>query len=304
MKVKMVEVGPRDGLQNESQNLSPTVRREFIEKLVKAGLRHIEIGAFVSPQKVPQMASSKELITELIRDQKKNKNFAKGVQFSALVPNEKGMQDALTTGITEIAVFTAASETFTKKNINCTIDESIERFRPVVKLAKANKVRVRAYVSTCFGCPYEGEIKESQVMKVVAKLQKLGFDELSIGDTIGVADPLHVRRLVKRLLAKVEVKKLAMHFHDTRGTALVNIFESLEQGVRIFDSSLGGLGGCPYAPGASGNVATEDVIYMHNRMGVNTGVDLKSLVEITHWMSSQLQRKLPSKLSGTPLLKR
>jgi len=296
-KISLVEVGMRDGLQNESVNLSQAQRFEFARKLAAAGCKRIEAGAFVSPQKVPQMANSKELLDQILKAQKKGQ-FAKDIVFSALVPNEQGYRDARAVGVQDVAVFGAVSETFSRKNINCSVEESLEKFRQVTALAKKDKVRVRGYVSTVFGCPYEGKIKASQALKVIEKFFDLGIYELSIGDTIGVATPKQVRELLKPLESWKIMKKVAMHFHDTRGTALANIRESLDFGVRVFDSSLGGLGGCPYAPGAAGNVATEDVVYLLEGMGYKTGLDLDQLIATASWMTQQLGKPLVSSLSA------
>ncbi|HEX4923662.1 MAG TPA: hydroxymethylglutaryl-CoA lyase [Bdellovibrionales bacterium] len=289
MKIQIVEVGPRDGLQNEKQALSRDVKLELISRLSRSGLERIEIGAFVRPDKIPQMADSKEL-TQLALKQRPNKN----VRYSALVPNEKGMNDALESGLKEVAVFGAASETFSQRNINCSIDESFARFEPVLKIAKTNKIKVRGYLSTCFGCPYEGKVPAAKVAKLAERMLKMGIFEISIGDTIGVATPKQVRAVLKLLTKTIPLSKIALHFHDTRGTALANILAGLDFGVRVVDSSLGGLGGCPYAPGASGNVATEDVVYMLEGMGMKTGVDLQALIDASRWMSEQLGRTLPS----------
>lgn len=296
MKISIVEVGPRDGLQNEVTALSVTDRVDLLVRLAKSGLKKIEAGAFVSPQKIPQMASTSSVFEEIHK-------FSLNAQFSALVPNEQGMADALRARVSEVAIFTAVSETFTRKNINCTIDESFERFIPVVREAKKNKVKVRAYLSTCFGCPYEGEVDPKSVVRLSEKLLRLGAYEVSVGDTIGVANPKQVKNMLKLLYKKIPPKKLAMHFHDTRGTALANIFASFQEGITTFDSSVGGLGGCPYAPGASGNVATEDVVYMLHGMGVQTGIQISQLLEINAWLSRILKRQLPSKLGQAGLPK-
>lgn len=286
MKVRIVEVGPRDGLQNENVNLTLDQKRQFIDLLIKAGHTDIEAGAFVNPQKVPQMANSIELL----------KSFHQhAIRFWALVPNGRGFEDAKNSGVKSIAIFTAASDTFNKHNINATIEESLERFNEFVPEAKKLKFKIRGYISTSFGCPYEGKIKPEAVLKVTEKLLKLGVTEISIGDTIGVATPLEVKNLVKKLLKLTSVKKLALHFHDTRGVALANVLMGLQEGVRIFDSSSGGLGGCPYAPGASGNVATEDLLYMFHGMGIDTGVDLTKQVAASRYIESLLGRRLPSK---------
>ena len=300
-KVQIVEVGPRDGLQNESAILDISTRLAFIQRLSNSGIKRIEVGAFVSPEWVPQMAGSARLFKKVYEFQKSGKIPAKTL-FSALVPNRRGMDDAVNAGLKEVAIFAAASETFSQKNINCSISESLNRFKPVVEIARKNKIKVRGYLSTCFGCPYEGKVPEGQVLKVAAKLMKLGVYELSIGDTIGVANPKAVRSLVKKLIERFGTKRIAMHFHDTRGTALANILASYDLGVRVFDTSLGGLGGCPYAPGASGNVATEDVVYMLHAMGVKTGVDLEELIKINKWMTDRVQHSLPSRvaLAGVP----
>jgi hydroxymethylglutaryl-CoA lyase len=297
-KITIVEVGPRDGLQNEKKVLDRATRLEFAERLAAAGIKKLELGAFVSPQWVPQMAGSAELLNEALRDPK-----LKGAEISALVPNQRGMQDALTVGMKNVSIFASASESFAKKNINCTIEESFVRFEQVMALAKKNKVKVRGYLSMCFGCPFEGEVPEARVVRLVKRLVDLGVYEVSIGDTIGVADPKQTHRLVTKLIRAVGVKRLAMHFHDTRGTALANISTSLDLGIRVFDSSLGGLGGCPYAPAATGNVATEDVIYMLHRMGFSTGIDIEKLLPINHWMSEKIGHELPSRLGKAGLPK-
>jgi hydroxymethylglutaryl-CoA lyase len=294
-KISLVEVGPRDGLQNEPTPFSVENRVTLVRRLADAGLRRIEAGAFVSAKKIPQMASSGDVLAAL------NRGGSGGLRYSVLVPNARGMEDALAAGAREVAVFTAASESFTKKNIDCTIDESFERFGDVMKLARRNKIKVRAYVSTCFGCPYEGKVDPRKVAEVCLRLVKLGVYEVSVGDTIGVANPTQVKDLLKLLFKKIPKSKLAMHFHDTRGTALANIYASLEAGIRTFDSSVGGLGGCPYAPGASGNVATEDVVYMLEGMGLKTGVNLAKLLELNTWIASVLGRPLPSKVGQAGL---
>jgi hydroxymethylglutaryl-CoA lyase len=299
-RVQIVEVGPRDGLQNEKRTLSVEARLSFIRHLAASGLKRIEIGAFVSPKWVPQMANSKELIEQVLSHRSE---FPKDIQFSALVPNVKGMEDALQTAIPEVAVFGACSESFSKKNINCTIEESLERFREVTKLAKKNKRKVRGYLSVAFGCPYEGHVDEKKVIYLVKAYFKMGIHEVSIGDTIGVATPKQVRSLVKKLKRVVPLKKIALHLHDTRGTALANVAAGLELGVRVFDSSFGGLGGCPYAKGASGNLATDDLVYMLHGMGFETGVDLEKMLGFVPTMQSEIGRKLPSRTSEAGLPK-
>jgi hydroxymethylglutaryl-CoA lyase len=302
-KVTIVEVGPRDGLQNEKVTLDRQTRLEFVEQLAGAGVRTIELGAFVSPQWVPQMAGSVELVREALSRRENAESALHGVDLSALVPNPRGMQDALETGIKHVAIFASASESFAKKNINCTIEESFVRFRKVMEMARANDVKVRGYLSMCFGCPFEGNVPEGQVVRLVKRLAELGVYEISIGDTIGIANPGQVRRLVAKLVDAVGPDRLAMHFHDTRGTALANILASLEQGIRVFDSSLGGLGGCPYAPAATGNVATEDVVYMLHGMGFKTGIDLEKLLPINKWMTEKIQHELPSRVGRAGLPK-
>lgn len=299
--VSLVEVGLRDGLQNEKQTISTAIRVAMAERLAKAGSRKLELGAFVRPDKIPQMAGSKEVVQQVLQLQQEKK-ISKNVEFSVLVPNEKGMQEALLTGIREIAIFAACSETFSQKNINCSIEESFQRFLPVMALAKKHKIKVRGYLSTCFGCPYEGAVDEKVVVRLAERLHKLGCYEISIGDTIGVAQPGQVKSVFTKLKKKIPAKKLAGHFHDTRGTALVNIYTAYQLGIKTFDTSLGGLGGCPYAPGAAGNVATEDVVYMFHGMGVKTGIDLQQILEINSWMSAQMNKALPSKVGAVGIL--
>lgn len=296
--VKIVEVGLRDGLQNESTCLSVDQRFQLFNKLIQCGVRHLEVGAFVSAKWVPQMESTKEL-TELVLKKIKGKK----IYPSVLVPNEFGMQQALDSGIKEVALFAACSEAFSKKNINCSIEESFQRFEPIVKLAKKNKIKVRGYLSTCFGCPFEGEVDEKKVVHLARKMNDLGVYEISIGDTIGVAHVGQVQSLFKRLKKHIPLVKLAGHFHDTRGQALVNILAAYNLGVRTFDSSIGGLGGCPYAPGASGNVATEDVVYMFEGMKIKTGIDLDKLIQTHHWLQPMMNHPLSSKVGRVGRLK-
>lgn len=298
-KVKIVEVGLRDGLQNESTQLSVLQRFELLEKLIDAGTKTFEIGAFVSPKWVPQMAVSKEL-TELTLSKFPNQ---KKYQASVLVPNELGMKGALETRIKEIAIFASCTESFSRKNINCSIEESFQRFEPIMKAAKKNKIKVRGYLSVCFGCPYEGDVSEKKVIELAKRLYKLGCYEISIGDTIGIATVNQVTSLFKKLKKAIPVSKLAGHFHDTRGQALVNILAAYGVGVRIFDTSIGGLGGCPYAKGATGNVATEDVVYMFEGMNVSTGLQLEKLIEINHWLEPQMNHALSSRVGKVGLLK-
>ena len=294
--IQVVEVGARDGLQNEKVTLSVADRLEFIRRLSGAGLKRIEVGAFVSPKWVPQMNGSKELIQTLFKER-----FPKDVEFSALVPNEKGMEDALQTPIKSIAVFGACSESFSQKNINCSIEESFVRFKSVIADAKKNKIKVRGYLSTAFGCPYEGQVPEKRVIELVVRMLKMGVFEVSVGDTIGVATPKQVKSLLLKLKRKVPLKKIAMHMHDTRGTALANVVASLEMGVSVFDSSTGGLGGCPYAKGSSGNLATDDLVYLLHGMGFKTGVDLGKLISIKPFLEEKISRALPSRVAGAGL---
>jgi hydroxymethylglutaryl-CoA lyase len=286
--VTVYEVGPRDGLQNEPESLAPDVKAAFVDRLTDAGLPAIEVGSFVSPKAIPQLADTEQVFRRIHK--------ASGVRYPVLVPNEKGLERALASGVLEIAVFTAASETFNRHNIRAGVDESIERFRPVVAKAKAQRLRVRGYVSTAFGCPYEGDVSPEAVREVVHKLLDLGVDEISVGDTIGVATPANVYSVVETLYESgVSRGILALHFHDTRGTALANVFAGLECGVTTYDASAGGLGGCPYAPGASGNLATEDLVYMLDGLGIATGVSLPKLVEASRQIAARLGRRLPGR---------
>jgi len=287
-RVRIVEVGPRDGLQNESKIVATQDKAEFIRLLAAAGLKDIEVASFVHPKWVPQLADAQELIKEL-------QPFP-DVRYSALVPNMKGLERAIGSGIRRIAVFTAASETFNRKNINMGIDESIAVFKPVVADALKEGISVRGYVSTCFVCPYEGPIAKERVAQVAAALFDLGVDELSIGDTIGAATPRDVESTGAHLLQLFPSARLAMHFHDTYGMAVANVYQALQMGFTTFDSSAGGLGGCPYAPGASGNVATEDLLYLLDRLDIETGVDLKLVRRASYFIAQQLARDLPSRV--------
>lgn len=297
-QARIIEVGPRDGLQNEATHLDINTRVEFVQKLSDAGVRNIEAGAFVSPKWVPQMAGSREVLT-VLREKQKLKELASSLNLMALVPNLQGFEESLISDVKEVAVFTAASETFSKKNTNASIAESLKRVTDVIGAAKKKKIKVRGYISTCFYCPFEGRVKEAVVVRLADKLMKMGVYEVSIGDTIGAATPKEVRSLNKKLISTIGRKNIAMHMHDTRGTALANILASLDLGITTFDSSLGGLGGCPYAPGAAGNVATEDVVYMLHGMGVKTGIDLAKLNEVNSWMSQKLGKKLRGAKSRT-----
>lgn len=285
-KVVVKEVGPRDGLQNE-QTLIPTQDKiEWINLLSETGLTYIEITSFVNPKWIPSLADALEVAKGIQRH--------KGITYSALVPNVKGLEQALLGGIDEVAVFMSASETHNRKNINKDIEQTFPVLREVVGEAKAAGKRVRGYVSTVFGCPYEGDVPTDQVIRVAEELFSMGVDELSLGDTIGVAVPRQVQEVLSLLLLRFPIDRLAMHFHDTRGTALANVVASLEMGMTIFDSALGGLGGCPYALGASGNLATDDLLYMLDRMGIETGIDGARLLEAAKFIQERLGKPLPS----------
>jgi len=288
-KVRIVEVGPRDGLQNETGKVPAAVKVELIHRLADAGLRAIEATAFVSPKWVPQMADHAEVMAGI---EKKS-----GVAYPVLVPNMKGFETAREAGAEEIAVFGAASETFSRKNINCSIAESLDRFAPIVEAARASRMRVRGYISCVAGCPYEGEVKPQAVARMAEKLDTMGCYEISLGDTIGVGTPRTIRSMIEAVARKVPVGKLAGHYHDTYGQALVNIYASLEAGVKVFDSSVAGLGGCPYAKGATGNVATEDVIYMLDGLGIETGVDLEKLFRAGQFICKALGREPASRVA-------
>jgi len=294
--VRVVEVGPRDGLQNEPGELPTAVKVELIERLADAGLPAVEATAFVSPKWVPQMADHTEVLERIRRKP--------GVSYPVLTPNLKGFEAARAAGATEVAIFGAASEAFSKKNINCSIAESLERFRPVVEAARQARVSVRGYVSCVLGCPYEGEIKPERVADVAAALYEMGCYEVSLGDTIGTGTPGKTKAMIEACARRMPIGKLAGHYHDTYGQALANIYASLEMGVATFDASVAGLGGCPYAAGASGNVATEDVVYMLNGLGVRTGVDLDALVEIGAWICGILKKEPTSKAGRALAAKR
>lgn len=283
----MVEVGPRDGLQNEAQRLDSATKVEFINLLSDSGLSVIEAGSFVSFRWVPQMADSAEVLTRI-----KRRN---GTSYPVLVPNIQGLEAAMAVNAEEIAIFGAASETFSQKNINCSISESLERFQPVCEQAHANGIRVRGYVSCVLGCPYEGEIEPAAVADVAARLWALGCYEISLGDTIGVGTAAKAQAMVDKVAEKVRIDSLAAHFHDTYGQALANILTVMQQGIATVDSSVGGLGGCPYAQGASGNVASEDVLYMLDGLGIETGVDMDALLAASHFISATLNRAPTSK---------
>ena len=281
--VTIVEVGPRDGLQNEPTFVPTAVKIAFVDALTESGLSVIEATAFVSPRAIPKLADGAELFAGIAR--------RPGVRYPVLVPNEKGLERAMAAGVREIALFTAASETFNRKNVNASIDESFVRFTPVIASARAAGLWIRGYVSCGFGCPYEGAVDPIAVAAVAARLKEAGCDEISIGDTIGVGVPTQVPEVVGRTVeAGVPREQIALHFHDTRGTALANVVEGLREGIRIFDSSAGGLGGCPYAPGAAGNVATEDLLYLLHGMGYETGVDLEKVAVATRILVAAIGR--------------
>jgi isopropylmalate/homocitrate/citramalate synthase len=288
-KVRIVEVGPRDGLQNEPGELPTAVKVELIERLANAGLPAVEATAFVSPKWVPQMADHTEVLERVRR--------RPGVSYPVLTPNLKGFEAARAAGATEVAVFGAASEAFSKKNINCSIAESLERFRPLVLEAGKSDIKVRGYVSCVLGCPYEGEVAPGRVADVAGALYDMGCYEISLGDTIGVGTPGKARAMIEACARRVPLERLAGHYHDTYGQALANIYASLEAGVTTFDASVAGLGGCPYAAGASGNVASEDVLYMLNGLGIETGVDLDKLADSGHFICAALGRPAASKVA-------
>ncbi|MBO2585961.1 hydroxymethylglutaryl-CoA lyase [Shewanella algae] len=287
-KVSLFEVGPRDGLQNET-SVSTQAKITLIEALADAGVKRIEAASFVSPKWVPQMADSGEVLRGISR--------RAGVCYSALTPNLKGLELALDAGADEVAVFAAASEGFSQKNINCSIEESIARFEPLLSRAKEQGIRVRGYVSCVLGCPYDGEIAPAEVARVADILHQLGCYEISLGDTIGVGTPLKARKMLETVAERVPVERLALHFHDTYGQALANILACLETGVSVIDTSVAGLGGCPYAKGASGNLASEDLVYMLHGMGIDTGIDLNKLAQAGRQISQQLGRKTSSKVA-------
>lgn len=294
--VKIIEVGPRDGLQNEPQTIPAAIKIELINRLSQAGFANVEAASFVSPKWVPQMATSAEVMTGITR--------RPGTLYSALVPNMKGFDAAFAAGIDEVVIFAAASEAFSQKNINCSIAESIERFADVARVAKANKLRLRGALSCAFGCPYQGEVSADSVADVVQRLRDLGCDEIDIADTIGVATPRHVQSVMQRAAAEFPVEGLSGHFHDTYGQALANIYASLEVGITIYHASVAGLGGCPYAKGATGNVATEDVLYMMHGLGITTGIDFDAVVDAGQFISQQLGRAAASRAGNALTAKR
>jgi hydroxymethylglutaryl-CoA lyase len=288
-RVRMVEVGPRDGLQNEATTVPAAIKIALIERLADAGLKTVEAGSFVSPKWIPQMADTAEVLAGLHR--------APGVSYPVLVPNMKGFEGAVASHCDEVAVFAAASESFSRRNTNCSIAESFERIAPVAEAARTKNIRVRGYISTVVDCPYEGPIAPRAVAEVAAKLWEFGCYEISLGDTIGTGTPSRIQAMLDAVAAKVPVAKLAGHYHDTYGQALANVLASLERGVATFDSSVAGLGGCPYAPGATGNVASEDVLYMLDGLGIETGIDLAKLAAAGRFISAALGREPASKVA-------
>jgi hydroxymethylglutaryl-CoA lyase len=287
MKVTIVEVGPRDGLQNERADVPTADKIAFVDKLSAAGLPVIEVSAFVSPKWVPQMADAAAVFAGITR--------RSGVRYTALVPNPAGFDRAVAAGVGEVAIFAAATETFSRKNINQGIDESLATYAQVCARARAAGIRVRGYLSTAFGCPYEGRVAPERVAELSARLVELGVFEVAVSDTIGIAHPGQVPIVLEAVFARVPPERVALHFHDTRGTALANVLAALPLGVRTFDASAGGLGGCPYAPGAAGNLATDDLIYMLDGMGIETGVSLAVLEEATAFIAARIDHPLPSR---------
>jgi len=291
--VKIVEVGPRDGLQNEAQLVPAETKIVLIERLVAAGLQHVEATSFVSPKWVPQMADADAVLSQLKR--------VAGVRYPVLVPNLQGLERALAAQVSDISVFTAASDAFNQKNINASIDESLARIQPVVEQALAKGMRVRGYVSTVLGCPYQGAVPLHDVVRVAVALAEMGCEEISLGDTIGVGTPKKARQMLLAVAENIGIRRCAVHFHDTYGQALANIYACLEAGVRVVDASVGGLGGCPYAKGATGNVATEDLVYLLDGLGLHSGVDLDALCATAAWISSTLRRPVASRVSRARL---
>lgn len=295
-RIEIVEVGARDGLQNETEHLSPAERVDLIEKLALAGLKQIEAGSFVSPRWVPQMAGS-DVILESLRDRD-------DLRLPVLVPNMQGYENARAAGVREIAVFAAATESFSQKNINCSIDDSLHRFEAVCRQALADNVRIRGYISCVLGCPYEGEVDPANVVRISRDLLQLGCSEISLGDTIGVGTPDKARALIEACATEVGIDHISAHFHDTYGQALANILACIEAGVTTVDTAIGGLGGCPYAKGSAGNVATEDVVYMLNGMNIDCGVDLPALLDITESLCERLKHPPASRVARALLTKR
>jgi hydroxymethylglutaryl-CoA lyase len=291
MNIRIVEVGPRDGLQNEGAHLPAAEKIAFVDRLTAAGHSMIEVSAFVSPKWVPQMADAAEVFAGITR--------RAGVRYTALVPNLTGLERAVAAGVDEVAIFAAASETFSRRNINQGIDDSLETYRQVCAAAQQAGRQVRAYLSTCFGCPFEGEVPVARVLEVAARLLDIGAYEVALSDTIGIAHPAQVHQLLDTVLARIPAAQLALHAHDTRGTALVNVYAALQAGITTFDASAGGLGGCPYAPGATGNLATEDLLYMLDGLRHDTGVRLAGIIEASRAIEPHVGHPLPSRVYRT-----
>lgn len=288
-KVKVVEVGPRDGLQNEKQSIDTDTKIQLIHQLEAAGVSYIEAGSFVNPKWVPQMAGSEDVFKGIIRHE--------NTTYAALTPNMQGFDRALASGATEVAIFAAASESFSQKNINCSIQESINRFKPIMAAAEQHRIKVRGYISCVVGCPYEGAIQAAAVSQIAEQLRDMGCYEISLGDTTGVATPADITHLITTLTQRVAIEQLAIHCHDTYGQALANIYAALQLGIAVVDSSIAGLGGCPYAKGASGNVASEDLLYMLNGLGIETGIDIDRLIAAGNFISQQLGRPNASRVA-------
>jgi hydroxymethylglutaryl-CoA lyase len=288
-EITIFEVGPRDGLQNESPSLAVEVKTELIDRLSNCGLPFIEAGSFVSPKYIPQMANSEDVLARIERNKK--------TTYAALVPNLKGIERALSAKADIVAIFTAATEAFAQKNTNCSIDETFNRFEPVLERTRELNIPVRGYVSCVMGCPYQGDVPVADVAEVAERLLKIGCYEVSLGDTIGIGNPRRTKLLINAVADRIPIEKVAVHFHDTYGQALANILRAIDMGVTTIDSAVGGLGGCPYAEGASGNVATEDVIYMLNGMSLSTGIDLNKIVETAWWISGKLNKQPSSRVA-------
>ena len=295
-KVRIIEVSPRDGLQNEKQKVPTKTKVELVRRLGASGLKTIEVTAFVSPRWVPQMADAAKVLAGI--------EHLPDLRYTVLTPNLKGLEDAIAAGAKEVAVFGAASETFSQKNINCSITESLERFRPIVQAARDADIKVRGYVSCVLGCPYQGEIAPLAVAEIAHALLDMGCYEISLGDTIGSGTPEKTKAMLEAVARRVPLKKLAGHYHDTWGMAIANIYASLQMGINAFDSSVAGLGGCPYAPGAAGNVATEDVVWLLNGLGIDSGLDLESLIDTAIWITDQLGREPASRVARAVIAKR
>jgi len=295
-QITIVEVGPRDGLQNEQARVSTADKIAFVDRLSAANLPAIEVSAFVSPKWVPQMADAAEVFRGIVR--------RPGIRYTALVPNVAGLDRAIAAGVDEIAIFAAATDAFSRKNINQSVDESLAAYKEVCDRARAAQLRVRGYVSTAFGCPYEGDVAPERVADVVQRIAALGVFEVAVSDTIGVAHPGQVPRVLDAVLSVLPAERVALHFHDTRGTALANVLASLPFGIRTFDASAGGLGGCPYAPGAAGNLATDDLVYMLNGLGADTGVSLDALSEASAFIATKIDHRLPSRYAQAAMSKR